>query len=283
LSAYRFCRTDDIPLLVDAWNRCGLPHFPNAPPLTIAAFKQEIRELDLWCSSCMVAFDAKEPVAVLLGCKRPPHTLVHRIAVHPDHLRKGHGRHLLTSLSAKLAILGPPLLVAEIDAENAPARALFKACGWREERTYTDYVAESPVAAPAPPGLVVPVTVEDLMDIALPAADAPRSWERSLGTLLNRKERLSGLAIAHGDRLGAAILYSREEGGRVAVWNLFALPHGDGREALAVLLRDLALRERAPISIPRVDEIAIETQVLRALAFSPGDVAIGYSAAARAA
>jgi GNAT superfamily N-acetyltransferase len=283
LSAYRFCRTDDIPLLVDAWNRCGLPHFPNAAPLTIAAFKREIRELDLWCSSCMIAFDAKEPVAVLIGCKRPPHTLVHRIAVHPGHLRKGHGRHLLTSLSAKLAILGPPLLLAEIDADNAPARALFKACGWREERTYLDYIAESPVAAPAPPGLVVPVTVDDLMDIALPAADAPRSWERSRGTLINRKERLSGLAIAHGDRLDAAVLYSREDDGRVAVWSVFALPHGDGQGALAALLRDLAQRERVPIAIPRVEETAIETQALRALGFSPGNGAIGVSTAARAA
>jgi GNAT superfamily N-acetyltransferase len=283
LSAYRFCRTDDIPLLVDAWNRCGLPHVPNTPPLTVSAFKQEIRELDLWCSSCMVAFDAKEPVAVLIGCKRPPHTLVHRIAVHPDHLRKGHGRHLLTSLSAKLAILGPPLLVAEIDAQDAPARALFKACGWREERTYVDFVAESLVADPATPGLVVPVTVDDLMDVALPAADAPRSWERTRGTLLNRKERLSGLAIAHGDRLDAAVLYSREDGGRVPVWSLFAAPNNSGRDAAGILFRDLAHREHATMTLPRIDEAELETIVFRDLGFAPAAATIGMSTAARPA
>lgn len=274
MSAYRFCRTDDIALLVDAWNRCGLPHFAGAQPLTVAAFKQEIRELDLWCSSCMVAFDAKEPVAVMIGCKRPPHTLVHRIAVQPDHLRKGHGRHLLTSLSAKLAILGPPHLVAEVATGNTAARALFRACGWREERTYIDLVAVSPVASPAPPGLVVPVTVDDLLDIALPEAGAPRSWNRTRGTILNRKERLSGLAIASGERLDASLLYSREEDGRITIWSLFATAGEGGGAALGTLFRDLAHRESGRLAIPRVHEDEVSFDLLKGLGFTRGEVTI---------
>ena len=40
LSSYRFCRTDDIGLLVDALNRCWAPYFPDEPPMTPAAFKR---------------------------------------------------------------------------------------------------------------------------------------------------------------------------------------------------------------------------------------------------
>ena len=231
----------------------------------------------------MVAFDAKDPVAVLVGCKRPPHTLVHRIAVHPDHLRKGHGRHLLTSLSAKLAILGPPHLVAEVDVANAPARALFNACGWREERTYVDYVAESPAASPAPSGLVIPVTATDLSDIALPAPDAPRAWERTRGTLLARSERLGGLAITHGERLDAALLYTREAGGPTTIWNLSAAPDATGRDAAAILLRDLAHREHALITLPRLDETEIDGSLLRELGFLPAGSTIGFASEATAA
>jgi len=108
MSSYRFCRTDDIGLLVDALNRCRAPHFPGEPPMTPAAFKRSIRDLQVWCSSCMIAFAGADPIGVLIGAKRPTATLVHTIAVHPDHLRQGHGRHLLTSLGSKLAILGPP-------------------------------------------------------------------------------------------------------------------------------------------------------------------------------
>ncbi len=281
MSAYRFCRTDDIALLVDAWNRCGLPHFPSEPPLTVSGFKQEIRELDLWCSSCMVAFDAKEPVAVMIGCKRPPHTLVHRIAVHPDHLRKGHGRHLLTSLSAKLAILGPPHLVAELASDNASARALFDACGWREERRYVDLVSDSPMASPAPPGLVVSVTVDDLMDIGLPEASAPRSWNRTRGTLVNRKERLLGLAIAGGERLDASVLYTPEDNGSKEIWSLSAAPGASGEAALGMLLRELAHCGGGRLVIPRIEEDEVSLDVLCRLGFTRRGETIGVAAEAQ--
>ena len=55
MPAYRFCRTDDIPLLVNALNACYVVHFPDQVALSVADFKREIRELDVWASSCMVA------------------------------------------------------------------------------------------------------------------------------------------------------------------------------------------------------------------------------------
>ncbi len=121
MSSYRFCRTDDVSLLVDALNRCWSPYFPDEPAVTPASFKRSIRDLQVWCSSCMVAFSGSDPIGVLIGAKRPSGTLIHKIAVHPDHCRQGHGRHLLTSLSSKLAILGPPRMVAEVPETLAPA------------------------------------------------------------------------------------------------------------------------------------------------------------------
>src|SRR5918996_4364390 len=126
MSAYRFCRTDDIGLLVDALNRCWAPYFPDEPPMTAAAFKRSIRDLQVWCSSCMVAFSGSDPIGVLIGAKRTSGTLVHRIAVHPDHRRQGHARHLLASLGSKLAIPVPPGSVSEIPETSGPAGALFE-------------------------------------------------------------------------------------------------------------------------------------------------------------
>ena len=141
MAAYRFCRTDDIALLVDALNRCWAPYWPDEPPMTRDAFKRSIRDLQVWCSSCMVAFAGPDPVGVLIGAKRPSGTLVHQIAVHPDHRRHGHGRHLLASLGSKLSILGPPRMVAEIPEAHAPACELFSASGYVQEAQLTDYVA----------------------------------------------------------------------------------------------------------------------------------------------
>jgi len=133
--AYRFCRPDDIPLLVSAVNRCFDVHFPAAAPLTVDGFRREVREERLWPSNCMVATAGDEPVAVVLGTKAPQEVHVRRIGVAPGHQRRGHGRHLLESLGSKLAVLGPPRLVAEVPAMLTEARAFFAALGWREETT----------------------------------------------------------------------------------------------------------------------------------------------------
>src|SRR6188768_1851569 len=114
----------------------------------------------------MVAFSGPEPIGVLIGAKRPYATLIHKIAVHPGHVRQGHGRHLLTSLGSKLAILGPPRIVAEVPETLTPARELFSASGYVEESLLTDYVLEGEENA-LPAGdhggqFVIPVTVDDL-------------------------------------------------------------------------------------------------------------------------
>ena len=183
MTAYRFCRTDDIGLLVDALNRCWSPYFPDEPPMTPAAFKRSIRDLQVWCSSCMVAFSGSDPIGVLIGAKRPSGTLVHKIAVHPDHRRQGHGRHLLASLGSKLAILGPPRIIAEVPETLAPACELFSASGYVQEALLTDYVLQSltrkraTAAATRVEGFVIPVTVDDL------AANGLLGEARSAGVL----------------------------------------------------------------------------------------------------
>jgi GNAT superfamily N-acetyltransferase len=221
MSSYRFCRTDDIGLLVDALNRCWAPYFPDEPPMTPAAFKRAIRDLQVWCSSCMVAFSGSDPIGVLIGAKRPHGTLVHKIAVHPDHRRQGHGSHLLTSLGSKLAILGPPRIVVEVPETLADACGLFTANGYVQEALLTDYVLQgedenkdaayperAPQVRPSPIGFVIPVTVDDLAANDLLGTAHPQAcWERSVETFTARKDDIAGLAVASDERIEAYLLY----------------------------------------------------------------------------
>src|SRR5262245_14635076 len=191
MSAYRFCRTDDIGLLVDALNRCWSPYFPDEPPMSPETFKRSIRDLQVWCSSCMVAFSGSDPIGVLIGAKRASGTSIHRIAVHPDHRRQGHGRHLLASLASTLAILGPRRIVVEVSETLAPACALFRAGGYVQEAVLTDYVleGESTEVQERSGQLLIPITVDDLAANGLIEEAHPQScWERSVETLTARKD-----------------------------------------------------------------------------------------------
>jgi GNAT superfamily N-acetyltransferase len=283
MSAYRFCRTDDIALLVDALNRCWAPYFPGEPPATPASFKRSIRDLQIWCSSCMVAFSGSDPIGVLIGAKRPSGTLVHKIAVHPDHLRQGHGRHLLASLGSKLAILGPPRIVAEVPEMLAPACELFTASGYASEAILTDYVLprEENEAAKLP-GLednrfVIPVTVDDLVANGLLGESDPQvCWARSIESLTARKDDVAGLAVASEERIEACVLYL--EGEEIVALRSFV---DDGGSRLRQLLSRLHAAATTTLRFPKVHPAEISKELLETLGFRPADRHVQYAARAR--
>jgi hypothetical protein len=282
VSAYRFCRTDDVGLLVAALNRCWAPYFPGDPPLTEAAFKRSIRNLQVWCSSCMVAFAGDDPIGVLIGAKRATRTLVHRIAVHPEHLRQGHGRHLLTSLSSKLAILGPPCLVAEVPDALTAASHLFEAAGYAQQATLTDYVLDPGMRVRAlttsVEGVVMPTSLDDLAaNGVLGDEHRPGCWERSIETLSARKDELGGLALVSDDRIEAYVLHSADGD----ILSLRSIVEDRG-ERLGHLLAQLLARGLTPC-LRRVHPAELPVDLVTALGFRAAGACRLYEARARAA
>ena len=302
MSSYRFCRTDDIGLLVDALNRCWLPYFPDQAAITPAAFKRSIRDLQVWCSSCMVAFSGSDTIGVLIGAKRPSGTLVHKIAVHPDHRRQGHGRHLLASLGSKLAILGPPRIVAEVPETLAPACELFRATGYVQEALLTDYVLERNAVserddAPRVDGFVIPVTIDDLAaNGLLGEAQSQTCWERSVETLTARKDDLAGLAIASEERIEAYLLYvkHRDPGSGIRDPRVGVGPEKDveilslrsfvedGGARLKQLLAQLRAQGTETFRFSKVHPAEISKEQLGTLGFKPAAAHLLYAATARA-
>ena len=317
MSAYRFCRTDDVALLVDALNRCWSPYFPDEPPVTPATFKRSIRDLQVWCSSSMVAFSGSEPIGVLIGAKRPSATLVHKVAVHPDHRRQGHGSHLLASLGSKLAILGPPRMIAEVPETLAPACGLFSASGYVQEALLTDYVllreendvrervggsgrlctegasaslaeASAEAGGAKPPGLndafVIPVTVDDLAANGLLEDAHPQvCWERSVETLTARKDDIAGLAVASDERIEAYLLYvERGVGpeGTAEIVSLRTFIEDDGAR-LEQLLSRLPASGIRTLGFPKVHPAEISKECLETLGFRPAGGHLRYAARAR--
>ena len=278
MPAYRFCRSDDIDLLVDALNACYAVHFPGQPRLSAADFKQEIRELSVWSSSCMVASADGDPIAVVTGAKRERETLIHRIGVRPDFLRCGHARHLLESLSQKFAILGPPRVVAEIPDDLPQVRSLFEAVGYAAEERFADFSLRLELLPPEAAGEVGPASLDDLLRYgALEFPDsgpsAFRSWERALPTLQNRKDQLQGIAIASDTRVEAYLLFrDLPECGRREIVSLgAATPLGDGDTDASVLL-EIVIRVACQagsltVTVPKISSAEISWARLESMGF----------------
>lgn len=279
MPSYRFCRPDDIPFLVRAINECWVARFPGTPTMTVERYRREMKELDLWPSSCLIALTDTDPIAVLTGTKRPHETLVSRLGVRPGHEGQGHGSHLLTSLGQKLAVLGPPRLVTEVPAALPRVVSFFEREGWRREATFTDWrrEAEASEVEPVPAGLVAEVTVDDLASAgALPAADDPDrepAWERTHESLLGRKERLRGHAVAGPERIEAWLLVlpgEDEDGDRPAeVVGLGVADPERGPLLLGALLRHAIRRQGGVLRLAKLFEDELPTGTLTALGFRP--------------
>jgi N-acetylglutamate synthase-like GNAT family acetyltransferase len=236
--------------LVSAHNACYAPHVPDEPPLTLAAFKRDVRDLHVWCSSSMIAMEGNDPVGVLIGAKRPEETLVRRIGVRPDRLRRGHGRHLLASLGAKLAILGPQRIVAEIPAARPAAAAFFEACGYAREATLTDFILDAVPRAPEAAGsFVIPAGVADLDANGLLRDTEGVAWERAAATLRGREDLLEGIALASADTIEAFLLYRHPAAGRAAGIAALRAPDAASLRRLVALVAD---RTGAPLTIAKV-------------------------------
>jgi RimJ/RimL family protein N-acetyltransferase len=288
MASYRFCRSDDVAALGEAHDTCWLPHAPDEPPLTIERFRKLARELDLWTSSCMLAREDRTPIGVLLATKRERETLVWRIAMRPGFERRGHGRHMLTSLSQKLAILGPPRIVAEVPEANAGACAFFDACGFRREGRFVDFVLRRRPAA-ATVGteqLVVPVSLEDVMAHEPLEAPARRPWARSPATLQALGPRVTGEAIASAERLEAWLLFDDEEaeaGPLRRILGLGAIEPTRGALWLDLLLRRAVSTAAGSVVLERATEAEARSVDLGAVGFEPAAVTIGFAAEPRPA
>ena len=260
--SFRFLRPDDLPLIAEAINVCYNVHFPTLPPVTLESLKREVNELNVWASSCMIAQEGSRPIAILVGAKREGTTLIHRIGVHPDYQGQEHGTHLVSSLKAKLAIVGPPELRVEIPTDMPRVVSFFTRLGFRQQTTLTDWVATKPLPPVPETGAIQKVTMDDLLAFEDLWHPEPPAWTRARTTLINRKADLDCVALLSVDRVEAFLIH---EGPIVHRIGRAGSPN-DARY-IELLLRHLSKQNW--IRIPKLVANELLVTILPKLAFTP--------------
>ena len=217
---------------------------------------------------------------------------------------------MLTSLGSKLAILGPPRMIAEVPEALTTACELFSASGYVQEAVLTDYVLDpstrtdvsgslraGPAGASGGPalsgaegpalsergsaarveGFVIPVTVDDLAaNGLLDAPDPPVCWERSVEALTARKDEIAGLAVASDERIEAYVLYLGD--GEIVSLRTCV---DDGGAGVKQLLSRLRAQGMETLRFPKVHPAEISKETLETLGFRPASGHLLYAAKAR--
>ena len=122
---------------------------------------------------------------------------------------------------------------------------------------------------------MIPVTVDDLAANGLLGDEYPQTcWERSVETLIARKDEITGLAIASDERLEAYLLYIKDE--IVALRTLVE----DGGARLTQLLGRLGAAGSGAFRIPKVHPAEISKECLETLGFRVAGGHLLYAARA---
>lgn len=273
MPAYRFCRPDDIPLLVRAINGTYNVHFPGVPECTVSGFKEDVRELQLWSSSCMIALEGSEIMGVCIGCKREKETLIYKIGIHPRYLRQGHGRHILQSLRQKFSVLGPPRLVAEVPQDFTEVCRFFSHLGYEPKGTYYDYQLTEALPESTHRELLAKISWQELKQNNL-LAPVARSWIRADESLENIKDKISGVAIISPERIEAFLLYRLDDAQQAVTILRFwcaRREHVNNEQQLAftsLLLSSLNVHQPRSVMIPKISAEEIPLEILSRLGFS---------------
>jgi len=280
MPSFRFCRPDDIPLLVEAVNRCYDVHFPNTPSLTLEGIKREIKQLNLWSSSCMLALDDKDPVGVLIAAKREASSLILRLGIHPNYRGNDYGHHLVTSLIDKMAVLGPPLLTVVIPDERKDLAAFFEKFKFTAHRNYWDFSTTTPLTPPTSSQWIIPVEPEDLEDRYLKKAEKDTlsdetllAWDRRTQTLNNRKKEIKGIGIPDVDGIAAYLFYVEDGSDKVdghsplKILGLGCKNQEKEPMLLGLLIKHLSTTISSSIEIPKLSTLEVDFSFLESIGF----------------
>ena len=135
MPSYRFCRPDDLALIIKAINACYLMHYPEAPAMTEERLKEHMTLFQVRPGNCMVALERQQPVGVVVSTKRDYGVWIQALGCQPAFQRRGIATQLIEALVRKIAIQRAPRVTVDVPTANTPARFMSSASAARGERS----------------------------------------------------------------------------------------------------------------------------------------------------
>lgn len=139
MPSYRFCRPDDLRLIVLAINECYRMHYPDMPEMTEDTLKEHMTLFDVRPGNCMVALERNAPVGVVVSTKRAYGAWIQAIGCKTTVQRQGVVSQLLEALIRKIAIQKTPDIAVDVPEDNVAARRFFVSNGFEERGRYVSY------------------------------------------------------------------------------------------------------------------------------------------------
>lgn len=263
MPSYRFCRPDDLALIVRAINACYRVHYPDEPVMTEERFKTHMTLFDVRPGNCMVALERQQPVGVVVSTKRDYGAWLQAVGCQPGFQRRGIASQLVEALLRKIAIQRAPVVTVDVPTDNTPARQFFEALAFTIRGRYVSYQGPLPEASDST-GSVEPVPAPDVLAYYAPFHTTTACWERQVASLAGYGALPQGYAYsAQGTVQGYLIHWD------TTILDLAVAPQADVEHVSTALLcrmRDAGLAHATLAKVPEGEPIG---PALQRLGFTP--------------
>ena len=247
MPSYRFCRPDDLALIVRAINQCCRIHEIGMPEMTEERLKAHMTLFAVRPGNCMVALERQQPVAAIISTRREAGAWIQTLGCQPEFQRRGIASQLVEALVRKIAIQRTEDITVDVPEDNAAALNFFRSVGF-EERGRLVTLEGEPEGVSDPSGEVVQVPAAELLDSYEAFHAVPACWERSADSLAGYGELVQGYAYREN---GAMQGYLLNQGSTIL--DLACAPETDAARVCAVLLGRLSAAGVSRATFPKLN------------------------------
>lgn len=124
----RFASEDDLEEILTLWEISGLKTRPKGRD-SIDKLKKQLKSENMWL---LIGEEKNEIIGVVLVTHDSRKGWINRLAIHPEHQRKGHAKELLLASERSLIEKGIEVFSALIKEENVASRTLFEKNNYRD-------------------------------------------------------------------------------------------------------------------------------------------------------
>ena len=223
MPSYRFCRPDDLELIVRAINQCCRIHEADAPEMTEELLKAHMTLFAVRPGNCMLALERHQPVAAVISTRREAGAWIQTLGCQPAFQRRGVASQLVEALVRKIAIQRTQDITVDVPDDNDAALNFFQAVGFEERGRFVT-LAGKPDSPGDLTGEVVQAPPPELLNAYEAFHAFPACWERGAdspgrlrrvdsGLRLSGRRRNARLPVAPGRNDSGPRLRPRRERG----------------------------------------------------------------------
>lgn len=247
MPSYRFCRPDDLGLIVRAINQCCRIHETDTPEMTEERLKAHMTLFAVRPGNCMAALERQQPVAAIISTRREADAWIQTLGCQPAFQRRGIASQLVEALVRKIAIQRTEDITVDVPEDHDAALEFFQAVGFEERERFVTLVGQG-VSPGDASGEVIEAPAAALLDFYGAFHVFSACWERSAASLAGYGELIQGYAYRENGATRGYLLHRCS-----TILDLACAPDADAARVSAALLGRLHTAGVSPLTFPKVN------------------------------